>query len=187
MPGNAFIKFTNSSGGLIKGESMQDSHPSEKGWLEINDWSWDIESETNYLKGTGAAVGVATPGTFSFSHTFDKSSPEIMKNIVMGTSFKTATVHMLKATGASDGKPEVFFGLKMGDAFVVKVSSKAGEDGAISQDVEFVFKAISMAYKRQDNNGKLVHKETQEFGWNIATKESKAPSEIVVALDPAKD
>lgn len=168
MPGNAFIKFTNSSGKAFTGESLQDSHKASDGWCEISDWSWDIESETNFLKGTGAAVGVATPGVFSFSHTFDKSSAPIMKNIVLGTAFPTVVVHMLKSTGASDGKPEVYFGVRLTDAFICKVSSKGGEDGGVTQDVEFVFKSISLGYKQQTNDGKLGN--IMPFGWNIATK-----------------
>jgi type VI secretion system secreted protein Hcp len=46
------------------------------------------------------------------------------------------------------------------------VSSKGGEDGAVSQDIEFVFKEVAAAYKRQDNNGML--KEAKFFRWNIA-------------------
>lgn len=183
MPGNAFIKFKNDAGD-VKGESLQETHTAEKGWCEVSDWSWDIESETNFLKGTGASVGVATPGTVSFTHSFDKSSPVIMKNIVLGTSFKFVTVHMLKSTGAADGKPEVFFALKCKDAFITKVSSKGGEDGAISQDVEFVFKAIAVGYKKQLNTGKL-DTSIKPFGWDVAAK-TMTPG-IDLKLDPKSD
>ena len=184
MPGNSFIKFINKENNAIPGESLQDSHPAAQGWLEISDWSWDIESETNFLKGTGAAVGVATPGVLSFTHSFDKSSPTIMKNIVMGTSFTTVIIHMLKSTGAKDGKPEVYFALKCKDAFITKVSSKGGEDGAITQDVEFVFKAIAIGYKRQGNDG-ILDKSPKEFGWNISER-SMSPG-IKVTMDPKSE
>jgi type VI secretion system secreted protein Hcp len=186
MPGNAFIKFKTggSTGAPVAGESLQDSHPGPSGWCEISDWGWDIEAETNFLKGTGAAVGVATPAVLSFTHSFDKSSPLIMKNIVLGTSFGFVTIHMLKSTGAKDGKPEVYFGLKCADAFITKVSSKGGEDGAITQDVEFVFKAIEIGYKRQLNDGSL-EKTPKLFTWNIAEK--TMASGIGLKLDPKSD
>ena len=179
MPGNAFIKFTNSDGQSIPGESLQASHPAAKGWLEIGDWSWDIGAETNYLKGTGAAVGVATPGTFKFSHIFDKSSPALMRNIVQGTWFASVVVHMLKSTGAKDGNPEVYFGIKVTNAFITKVSSRGGEDGTISQDVEFVFKAIALGYKQQAITGKLGN--IMPFGWDIASKTMN--SGVALGLD----
>jgi len=192
MPGNSFIKFTTTSSGIVQGESLQTTHPSSKGWLAITDWGFDVEADTNFLKGMGASVGVATPGVFNFTHNFDRSSPVIMKNIVLGTSFATVVVHMLKSTGASDGKPQVFFGVKMTDAFITKVSSKGGEDGAVTQDVEFVFKAIQMGYKRQmtdaaGDKGKSGQLEgtIREFGWNVATKTLQ--SGITLNLDPNAD
>ena len=191
MPGNSFIKFTTVDKKIVTGESLQTTHPSSKGWLAINDWSFDVEAETNFLKGMGASVGVATPGVFSFSHNFDRSSPQIMSNIVMGTSFATVVVHMLKSTGATDGKPVVFFGVKMTDAFITKVSSKAGDDGAVSQDVEFVFKAIKMGYKRQlsiaagDAKTGSLDGTIREFGWNVAAK--SLSTDIVLNLDPNAD
>jgi type VI secretion system secreted protein Hcp len=181
MPGNAFIKFTGDSPTAVQGESLQDSHPSSEGWSEIGDWSWDIEAETNFKKGTGAAVGVATPGVISFTHTYDKSSPVIMKYIVLGTSFKFVTIHMLKSTGAADGKPEIYFGLKCKDVFITKVSSKGGEDGAITQDVEFVCKGIHIGYKMQKNSGDLDNK-IRPFMWDIAAKTDKPG--IVLNLNP---
>jgi type VI secretion system secreted protein Hcp len=165
MPGNTFLKFTGTEG-TINGESLQKGHAGADGWIEINDWGWDVEAETSFTKGTGSAVGKATPGTFSFTHYYDKSSPVIMKMIVMGMHFKTMEVDMLKATGAKEG-PELFFQIKAKDVFITKVSSKGGEDGAVSQDIECVFKEVRFGYKMQTNAGPLA-KEVSEFGWNIA-------------------
>lgn len=172
MPGNAFIKFKKAGSGTdatIAGESLQVTHPAIKGWCEISDWSMDIEAETNFLKGTGASVGVATPGVVSFTHSFDKSSPAIMRNIIMGTAFDTIVIHMLKATGQANGQPEIYFGAKFQNAFITKVSSKGGEDGSVSQDVEFVFKTVAVGYKKQNNDGTL-DKAPKLFGWNVATR-----------------
>ena len=191
MPGNTFIKFVN-DGKTIPGESLQATHPASAGWLEISDWGFDVEAETNFLKGMGAAVGVATPGVFNFTHSFDRSSTVIMANIVKGTSFNTVVVHMLKSIGDKDGKPAVYFGVKMTDGFITKVSSKGGEDGVVTQDVEFVFKAIEIGYKRQLNTqsggaGKpgTLEGKIRNFGWDIASK--KIGSGIALALDPKSD
>nr|WP_316643683.1 type VI secretion system tube protein Hcp [uncultured Roseateles sp.] len=170
MPGNAFIKFTADSG-TIPGESLQKGHTGKDGWIEIGDWSWDIEAETSFLKGTGAAVGKPTPGTMSFSHYYDKSSPVIMKMIVQGTHFKTAQIDMCKQTGS--GTPEIYFQMVAAEVFITKVSSKGGEDGAVNQDVEMVFKSVKFGYKRQTNDGKLGA--TVEFAWNIAEMTTDAP------------
>ena len=43
MPGNAFIRFKE----ITKGESTHETHPGTSGWIEISDWSWDIEADTS--------------------------------------------------------------------------------------------------------------------------------------------
>lgn len=165
MPGNAFIKFTKNDGGTAMGESQQIGHMGDPGgWIEIGEWGWDVEAEASHLKGTGAAVGKPTSGVLNFSHYYDKSSPILMQFIVKGTHFKSATIDMLKQTGQD--QPELFFQLVAKDVFITKVSSKGGDDGAVTQDVEFVFKAVSVGYKRQLNNGNLD--KALFFRWNIA-------------------
>lgn len=162
MPGNAFIKFAT----VTKGEAFQQGHEGSAGWIEIGDWSWDIEAESSFTKGGGAAVGKATPGVFSFSHFFDLASPVIMKNIVKGVHFATVEIEMCKQTGDSSGLPQVYFTIKLVDAFTTKVSTKGGEDGSVNQDVEMVAKSILITYKPQDNQGKLGT--AIPFEWDIA-------------------
>jgi type VI secretion system secreted protein Hcp len=169
MPGNAFIKFN----GVPEGESFQTTNPGSAGWIEIGDWSWDIEAETSFLKGGGASVGKATPGNFSFSHYYDKASPIIMGKIVAGTSFPDVTLQMLKQTGAP--QPQKYMEIVMKNVFITKVSSKGGEDGAVNQDVEMVFKSISVSYFAQTNAGPLEGS-PKEFEWDIASMKLIKPA-----------
>jgi type VI secretion system secreted protein Hcp len=175
MPGNAFVLFE--AAAVLPGESTHDTHPGSSGWNEISDWSWDIEADTSFLKGSGAAVGKPTPGNFSITKPYDKVSPAIMLKIVQGTSFKQVKLVMLKQTGAESGKGEPYFGATFKDAFITKVSSKGGEDGSVSQDIEFVFKDCSIGYKPQKNDGTLDN--SMFFGWDI----SKMKTEGVTNTD----
>ena len=166
MPGNSFIQF----GSEVKpGESLQKGHHGDEGWIEIGDWSWDIEAESSVGKGTGAAVGKATPGTLSITHYFDTSSTTILEKIVAGKHFPIITIEMLKQTGGDKG-PQTYFQVKVTEAFVTKVSTKGGEDGAINQDVEFVFKEIFVGYKPQTNLGELEG--ALPFEWSVKNNES---------------
>jgi type VI secretion system secreted protein Hcp len=176
MPGNSFILFGTAD--VPTGESPQAVRPGTKGWIEISDWSWDIEAEHSNLKGTGAAVGKPTPGTLNFTHPFDTSSPAIMSKIVMGKSFKKVFIDMLKQTGGD--KAEQFFQIVMTDVFITKVSTKGGEDGAVTQDVDLCFKEVSVGYKAQNNDGKLEN-QPLEFNWSI-TKMNAAPADAVLAF-----
>lgn len=161
MPGNSFIKFE----GVPQGESLQENFPGSSGWIEIGDWDWSIEAESSFLKGGGAAVGKATPGSLNFSHFFDKSSPQIMRNIVKGVHFGKVELVMCKQTGAHD-LPQEYFRIELKDAFTTKVATKGAEDGSVSQDIEMVSKNIYIKYKYQDNKGKLS--DAGEFEWDIA-------------------
>ena len=171
MPGNAFIQFTTQKDGVAPGESLQTTHLGKDGWIEIGDWSWDVEAEASHLKGTGAAVGKPTAGVLSISHYYDKSSPTIMQFIVKGHHFKSVTIDMLKQTGGD--KPELFFQLMAKDVFITKVANKGGEDGAVTQDVEMVFKEVALGYKPQDNKGDLL--DAKYFRWNIAEMTQETP------------
>lgn len=167
MPGNAFINFDG-----VKGESTHSSHSGDKGWIEISDWSWDIEADTSFLKGAGASVGKPQPGTLSFSHYYDKASPVIMKKIVQGKHFAKVAILMLKQTGAEDGQGEPYFGIRMEEAFITKVSSKGAEDGSVTQDVEMVFKVIRVGYSPQKLTGGDLA-EAIPFVWDIGKMETE--------------
>lgn len=166
MPGNTFILFGKSD--VPVGESLQKGHHGDDGWIEISDWSWDIDAEHSVDKGTGAAVGKATPGTLNITHYFDVSSPVILSKMVAGKHFDLITIEMLKATGGNDTKDtsqKTYFQIQVSSAFVTKVATKGGEDGSMNQDVEFVFKEIYVGYKPQNNKGGLDA--TQNFAWSV--------------------
>ena len=168
MPGNAFIKFD----GIKEGESTHTSNSGDKGWIEISDWSWDIEADTSFLKGAGASVGKPQPGSMSFSHYYDKGSPVIMKKIVQGKHFPKVYIVMLKQTGSEDGQGEPYFAMTMDEAFITKVSSKGAEDGSVTQDIEMVFKVIAVAYKPQALKGGGLDKQT-DFQWDIGKMQTE--------------
>jgi type VI secretion system secreted protein Hcp len=166
MPGNAFVNFID-----VKGESTHKSHPGGEGWIEISDWSWDIEADTSFLKGAGASIGKPQPGTMSFSHYYDKASPVIMLKIVQGKHFPKVAIVMLKQTGASDGQGEPYFGIRMREVFITKVSSKGAEDGSVTQDVEMVFKSITVGYSPQKEAGGELDTMVS-FDWDIGKMET---------------
>ncbi|MDY0745965.1 type VI secretion system tube protein Hcp [Paucibacter sp. R3-3] len=167
MPGNSFINFGKD---VDTGESPQEVRNGKNGWIEISDWSWDIEAEHNNLSGTGAAVGKPNPGTLNFSHDYDTSSAAILTKIVQGKSFDVVYIDMLKNTGGD--KADQFFQIVMTNVFITKVSTKGGEDGKVTQEVDMVFKEVAVGYKAQGNDGKLVQAPTP-FTWSITTMQSE--------------
>lgn len=174
MPGNSFILFGTAD--VKEGESPQAHRPGKQGWIEITDWSWDIEAEHSNLSGTGAAVGKPNPGTLTITHAWDTSSAAILTKIVQGKSFPKVYIDMLKMTGGD--KPEQYFQIVMSSVFITKVSTKGSEDGKVTQDVDMVFKEVSVGYKAQQNDGKLISAPLT-FPWSIATMECKVTDAVV--------
>lgn len=149
--GVSFIRFFK-NGAPIPGESFHKSYPSKDGWIEIGDFSWDVESEHKHT-GTGLAVGRAKPGNFTFTHNFDRSSPALLQNMIRGTHFDLIELDMCKVTG--DETPKCYFRLSGVYFFVTKVSSKGDDGGQITQDVEGTLKQIQIDYGRQQPNGQI--------------------------------
>jgi len=176
MPGNSFILFGTAD--VPIGESPQAVRPGTKGWIEITDWSWDIEAEHSNLKGTGAAVGKPNPGTLTFTHAFDLSSPVIMTKIVQGKSFPKVFIDMCMQTG--EDKAVQFFQIVMTNVFMTKVSTKGGEDGSVTQDVDLVFKEVAVGFKGQNNDGTL-DKAPLQFNWSITQMNNK-PTDAVISF-----
>jgi type VI secretion system secreted protein Hcp len=176
MPGNAFINFGKSD--VPQGESLQKNFEGDKGWIEIQDWGWEIESESSFTKGQGSSVGKATPGNLTITHYFDTSSPTILKKMVDGKHFAKITISLLKATGKDN--PEEYFQINVSEAFVTKVSTKGGEDGNITQDVEFVFKEITVGYKPQKDGGDLDA--TTPFAWSVKTNNLTAGPGVKLSI-----
>ena len=183
MAGNLFIRFTGPSGSPFPGESQSTQYPgavggsATGGWVEIGDWSWDIESETNIQKGSGASLGKPTSGNFSFTHPYDISSSPFMLNIVKGTSFPKCELLMLKQVG--NGSPSPYFGMIFTNVFITKVSSKGSEDGSVTQDVEFVFTKVDVGYLMQTPGGTLSSQESS-FEWDIV-KQAAQDSVTVIS------
>lgn len=159
MPGNSFINFGKA---VPVGEGLQKGHEGSKGWIELTDWSWDIEAEHSADKGTGLAVGKASPGNLSISHYFDTSSPTILNRMVAGQHFDLITIDMCKTTGNG---AQVYFQVQVSYAYVTKVSIKGSEDGSMTEDVEFAFKEIYLGYKAQKNDGGLEG--AVPFEWSV--------------------
>jgi type VI secretion system secreted protein Hcp len=180
MAVNTFIRFETTPGKWILGEGFQKGHAGADGWVECDDWSWEVESATSFTKGTGASVGKPVPGTFSFSHNYDKSSPTLMSMIVKGAHFALMQVDMLKTTGADTG-PKLYFQLKAKDVFITKVSSKGSGDGTVTQDIECVFKEVALGYKMQKNDGKL-DSAVRDFKWNIAKMSNAISGDIALNM-----
>ncbi len=167
MPINAFLKFSNEA----KGESRQENHPNE---IEVQGWDWEVEAESSWTKGGGAAVGKPNPSKFNCETYYNRASPVVLKFICSGQAFDSVILTMCKSTGAAmapsgpgmkQSYMKDFYRMTMKSAFITKVSQTASEDGNVVQKIELVFKEIKIDYHMQLDSGKLDA--AIGFEWNV--------------------
>lgn len=171
MPSNAFIRFQKIDGGTAIGESLQVGHLGKDGWSPIANFNWKAEHPHRIRDGGGGSGGKPKSNELSFTYSYEKSSPLIMQFIVGGVHFQSVTIDMLKQVGGTE--PKLYFQLILREVFITKISSKSGDDGVVTQDVEMVFKQIAMGYKRQRNDGQLD--KALFFRWNIGEGTQQTP------------
>ncbi|MCE9660250.1 MAG: type VI secretion system tube protein Hcp [Burkholderiales bacterium] len=156
---NAFMEI-----GEAKGESKQEPYV---GWIELQAWDWEVEAETSWTKGGGAAVGKPSPGKMNWEHSWNRASNILLTYICTGKSFPEIKLEMCKATG-SKGRQK-FFTVLMKEAFITKVNQSATDEGNVLQKVEMVFKSIEIEYFQQGmdpkNPGQL--RQAGKFDWDI--------------------
>ena len=175
-----FLKLEK-NGGPIEGESTDSTHAKQ---IDVSDFSWEVDAESSFLRGTGAAVGKPVPGKIAFTKTLDKASSEIMKSELTGTSFDKATIEFTKTvnTGSSP-KPFVYLKIELGSVFVTKyaIANAAGNDERPEEDVEVVFKTYKQTYTPMKADGTADKPVILEWNFstmtgNVGSKDSGEPS-----------
>ena len=162
---NAFMQI-----GGAAGESKQAPYDGSDGkppWIEIQAWDWEVEAETSWTKGGGAAVGKPSPGKMNWEHSFDKASNTILNYICTGKSFDKIELQMCKSTGDKGRTP--FWTAVMTEAFITKVTQSATDEGNVLQKVEMVFKTIEIQYWQQGVDPKFPSRldNVGTYKWDI--------------------
>ena len=140
----------------VTGESTHKDHKDE---IELFSWNWSVAQPASG-SGGGAGLGKAVPGSFGFTHNYDKSSPVLSQKCAKGTHFKDAVVTVRKAgDGAQD-----FLKVTMKTVFITSVSPGATAGGEVVETVRMDYDDIDFAYKPQDEKGALGGE--VKFGWN---------------------
>jgi type VI secretion system secreted protein Hcp len=158
MASDIHIKFDG-----VEGEA---THKDHKGAIEVLNWSWGVNNASQ-VAGGGSGKGKASPGTFRFSHLYDKSSPVLAKHCASGKHF--ATVKMT-ARKAGEGQKD-FLVITMKEVFISSVQPSGNGGGDINESVDMSYADIEFEYKPQDDKGGLGG--AVKFGWNLKTTETR--------------
>ncbi len=154
-----YLKFAKT----IEGESVATGF--EKA-IQVQSWSWGANQTSSVMEATGSGTGKVQFSDFQLTTVFDKSTPDLLQNMNMGTHFDKVTFSALKA-GAKN-KP--YLTIEFNEAFVTSMSIGAG--GEIpSVSLTLSFKSYDMEYKMQDKEGSL--QTGSKSGWDLTTNKEQ--------------
>ena len=154
MSSDFFAKLTNN----IEGESKKKGHEKE---IDILSWSWGVSNASGAGSGGGGGHGKANPHDLSFTHIFDKASPNLTKSCIKGTHIDELK---LTARKSGDGQQD-YVTITLSTAFITGVSMGGSGSADLIESVTCSFKKIKIEYKFQDEKGAL--KAGPEVTWSV--------------------
>lgn len=146
-----------------------------EGQVALNSFQWSVTADTSWVKGSGAAVGKATPGAVSWNQGWDSSISTIYTDMFGGKSVSTATIEMVPNSGAS--KPVAGFSTKMDNVLVTEVSKNLSSGYTVSS----VAKTMQFTYNPAawGDKGSEI-----KLNWDIATHSSNTVGPIEAKAVP---
>ncbi len=132
----------------IEGESEDEKHKKQ---IQVLSFSWGASNVSSVSGTGGSGAGKANLSDINIMSSFDKSTPELFKNLTKGTHFKTGTLEAVKS--GSDGKPYLKVDFK--ELFCTSLQiSAASEIPSVS--ASFSYNEIKIDYSAQNEQGNLV-------------------------------
>lgn len=143
----------------IDGES---THKDHKGEVAVLSWSWGLTAAAGAATGAAASRRKALPQEMRIVHRYDKASPLLAKQAVLGRHVPSA---VLTARKAGEGQKD-FLKVTMKEVFITSVQAREGVDEPM-EEVALSYGTIDFEYRPQDVKGGLGS--PVQFNWNIKT------------------
>jgi type VI secretion system secreted protein Hcp len=125
--------------------------------VEIFSFSWGASAPVTVGPGTsGMSASRVSISSFNVMKKTDVASPKLFKACCTGEHITKMTVSMRKQTGT--GGQEAFLIYKFDEVMVESVqwSGSSGGDDTPTESVSFAFAKVTVEYKTQGKDGKLV-------------------------------
>ena len=135
----------------IEGESRLKGH--EK-WIEVENWSWGLTNTGSAGGGPGGGPGAGKTifEDFTWTQLVDSSVIPIFLGVASGTVFPTATLDVLKSTGAS--APVAYFQMIFSDVVLNSLHLNGTGNGAPpSANASLDYTAVTLRYRSQKSDG----------------------------------
>ena len=125
--------------------------------IAIHSFSWGAAAPVTIGAGTsGISASRVQLSSFNVMKQTDVASPKLFKATCLGEHIPTMTVSMRKQTGT--GGQDVFLVYKFEEVMIESVqwSGSSGGDDTPTESVSFAFGKVTVEYKTQGKDGKLV-------------------------------
>jgi type VI secretion system secreted protein Hcp len=125
--------------------------------IAIQSFSWGASAPVTIGASTGGmSASRVSISSFNVMKQTDVASPKLFKATCTGEHIPTMTVSIRKQTGA--GGQDVFLVYKFEEVMIESVqwSGSSGGDDTPSESVSFAFGKVTLEYKMQGKDGKLV-------------------------------
>ncbi len=124
--------------------------------IEIFSFSWGASAPVTIGPGTGGiSASKVSISSFNIMKKTDIASPKLFSNCCLGKHIPTMKVSMRKQTGAGQ---EAFLIYDFTEVMVESIqwSGSSGGDDTPTESVSFAFGKVTVEYKTQGADGKLV-------------------------------
>lgn len=145
----------------IEGECKDDKH---KGWIDALSCSYSV-SQPASMENSGGA-GKANFGALTFSHRFDKSSPNLFQCCAAGKHIPKTLVSVCKSGG---GQQEYIL-ITLEDMLITSVVPSGSEGAEWVEAVNMCYSKIKIETKEQAEDGGMLA--TVAGGWDIKQNEA---------------
>ena len=125
--------------------------------IEIFSFSWGASNPVTLGPGSGgAAAGRVSISSFNVMKKTDVASSKLFKACCTGDHYDLMTVSLRKQTGT--GGQDSFLIYKFNEVYVESIqwSGSTGGDATPTESVSFAFGKVTVEYKTQGKDGKLV-------------------------------
>jgi type VI secretion system secreted protein Hcp len=136
----------------FEGEQGNSTEASHKGWFEIKEVSFGVQSGSAVESSNrGAAGGRANLREFTIKKLVDSASPKFQQALTSGRRFPVVKIEMHKA-----GDPHPYMNYVLTDVLVSKMNMSGAGDKGPEETLTFTYGSMKVQYSGQSGSGQTA-------------------------------
>jgi type VI secretion system secreted protein Hcp len=127
--------------------------------MQVQSYSWGGSAPTVFSSGSLTRSGAARMTELSIAKKIDSASPLLIKGLVAGTRYASATLTLYKGERA-----EKYMEYKMTNVLISSVQHGGTADDVPAENVSFVFERLETNVEDKDEGGKV---QANTYTWDV--------------------